>query len=334
MSGEQRSTRTLAGASSSERYPANCEWREASSANLASRPAAFDLSGAETAGARSPVVSAEGKVTRCHGAPTPRVGHVPGMYFPRGAQLRIPAGRLQIRVTEDGRIASDPLIPQTRMDMWPQWLHEALEATVNAREVHTQLIAEAERPEERGERFRDLLDLELRASMRAITAAAFAVDAFYASVQARSPDHPHRALWRSGPRRTPRHVQVFETLRYHLKVRAPGATEFRRRVKDLFKFRGWAVHADASFRDPVLREDVDVGLDWHYVAFQAENAVTSLTMTLQMLDVLVSLFERGSDELREWGPAARERLDAVLDRYDAMDGLPPIARSERQGRDD
>jgi hypothetical protein len=251
---------------------------------------------------------------------------VPGIFFPRGAQLRIPAGRLTIRVTDDGRFEGDPLIPQLRMDMWPQWLHEALDATVAARDAHAQVTAEAASPTDEV-RLGDLLDLELRASMRAITSAAFAVDAFYASVRARSSEHPDRARWlASGRRRAPRHVQVFATLHHALKIRRPGAGEVRRRIKELFKYRGWAVHADSAFRDPVLREDIDRGIDWHYAAFRAENAVSILGMTVQTLDVLVGLFERGTEELREWAPFARERLDEILDLYDAQEGLTPFTR--------
>ena len=249
-----------------------------------------------------------------------------GIFFPRGSQLRIPPGGITIRVTDDGRVEADPVTPQTRMDMWPQWLHEALDATVAAREVHDRLAAEVAAPTS-DNLLGDLLDLELRASMRSMTSAAFAVDAFYASVQARSPEHPHRAKWREPGRRTPRHVRVFETLRYHLKVNRPAAGEVRHRLKQLFRYRDWAVHADAAWGDPVLRGDVDRGVDWHYVAFRAENATTSLNMTLDMLDLLIGRFDRAaSQELRDWAPYARERLDGILDLYDAVAGLPPITR--------
>lgn len=221
----------------------------------------------------------------------------------------------------------DPVTPELRMDLWPQWLHEALDATVAARAAHAEVLAEVAAPTSE-EHLADLLDLELRTSMRAITSAAFAVDAFYSSVQARSPEHPDRAKWRTpGRRRTPRQAQVFETLRYHLKIRNPGAAEIRRRIRDLFKYRGWAVHADASFKEPVLREDIDRGVDWHFSAFRAENAVACLANTMQMLDVLVDLTERGTKELREWRENARVRLDEILDLYDAVEGLPEFTRA-------
>lgn len=221
-----------------------------------------------------------------------------------------------------------------RMDLWPQWLHEAVDATVAAQRAHAEVVSEATAEVENPERLAEALDLELRTSMRAITSAAFAVDAFYASVQARSPAHPHRERWRTpGRRRTPRQVQVFETLRYHLKVRRPGAAVMQGRIKQLFRFRGWAVHADSAYKDPIHRDDIDRGVDWHYAAFRAANAVECLFMAAQMLDVLVELLARGSEEIQKWAPFARARLDEVLDLYDAQPGLKPITRARDETGD-
>jgi hypothetical protein len=44
---------------------------------------------------------------------------------------------------------------------------------------------------------------ELIASMRAITASAFAIDVFYASIKVRSPEQPRQDVWRE--KRTARH---------------------------------------------------------------------------------------------------------------------------------
>lgn len=260
-------------------------------------------------------------------------GGMPGIFFSRGAQMRIPAGAIKIRLTDDGpEVDPDPIQPLLRMDLWPHWLHEALDATIAARAVHADLVAEAAAPTKTEVLMSQLLDLELRACMRAISSAAFAVDAFYASVQARSPAHPDRQKWRGGPglRRTPRQAQVSETLRYHLKLRQPGAAEVRERIKNLFRFRGWAVHADAKFEGAMHRDDLDVGIDWHHAAFRTDNAVAVLGSTLEMLDVLVLRLERGSEELREYAPFARERLDDLLGLYDAEPGLPPITRVRDQ----
>jgi hypothetical protein len=93
---------------------------------------------------------------------------VPGIFFVRGAQLRV--GNIRIRVAEDGGVEMDPIATQLRMDLWPQWLHEALDATAAALDAKAQVAAEVAKPT-RDEHLADLLDLELRTSMRAITSA-------------------------------------------------------------------------------------------------------------------------------------------------------------------
>ncbi|MDH2415811.1 hypothetical protein [Nocardioides sp. CER19] len=246
-------------------------------------------------------------------------------------------------MNDEGDEVVHPLVPETRMDMWPHWLHEALDATVAALDANEAVVAEsnalalaeaAGSPVEDHQGLSDLLDVELRASMRAISAAAFAVDAFYASVQARSPDHPSRELWRTVKEdgsRTSRHAIVFETLRYHLKVRRRAASLFRPWIKELFDYRGWAVHASAKFRAVVHRVDVDRGVDWHYAAFRAENAVATMARVMAMLDSLITVLDRGSDEVRDWQPHARERLDEAITRYDAESRLPRIQWHGRAG---
>lgn len=264
---------------------------------------------------------------------------VPGIMFPRGAQLRLPPGSIKIRVTDDGRVEMDPVSPELRVEMWSHWLHEAVDGAVAALDAQAAIAAEVEAlagptPPADEQGLQDLLDAELRASMRTISAAAFAVDAFYASVQARSPDHPDRERWRTpraNGRRTSRHSIVFETLRYHLKIRPVAAREYRRRVSDLFRFRGWAVHADAKFRAAVERPDLERGVDWHYVAFRADNAIAVVGGTLQMFSALVDVFGRGSEEMRDWQPQAREALDAVIARYDAECRLPSLQWRHGEG---
>lgn len=42
---------------------------------------------------------------------------VPGIMFPRGAQLRLPPGSIQIRVKDDGQVELDPVSPELRVEM-------------------------------------------------------------------------------------------------------------------------------------------------------------------------------------------------------------------------
>jgi hypothetical protein len=57
----------------------------------------------------------------------------------------------------------------------------------------------------------------LQAGLVAVTAFAFAVDGFYDTLRNELGPHPDQETWRTSSPPTPRHKQVSETLRYHLK---------------------------------------------------------------------------------------------------------------------
>lgn len=248
------------------------------------------------------------------------------------SDLRIPAGSIVIHVDDAGRpigVDPTPVVPQLRTDLWPYWLMEAVEAAADAKghvtDLESTFAADSEDP-----RVNELLTLELRAAMRALSSAAFAIDSFYAAIKARSPEHPDQQKWHES--RTSRPAQVFETLRYHLKLKNEGAKEIRSRITQVYKFRDWAVHAVSEFREPVHREDVDAGLDWHFSAFRAENAAQGVAMTVQMFDVLVAVLGRGSDELKDMQAGAKRAIDRVFDAYGSVpEGtLPDLTRAEQR----
>lgn len=247
-----------------------------------------------------------------------------GVRFTMGSDIRIPEGALRISVGEDGRATAAPITPQLRTDMWPHWLLEAVEAAPAARSAAAEVARIGADPDRDEAALDHALSAELRATMRAITASAFAVDSFYSAVRSRSPGHPHAQAWRE--HRTPRHAQVYETIRYSLKLRNPGAGEVRERIKELFRFRDWAVHPGSQFRDPILRADIDSGVDWHFMVFRADNAVRAVAKTVSMMDVLVARMLRGSEELRRSHPGARKAMTQVLDVYDEA-GLPAFGRT-------
>jgi hypothetical protein len=129
-----------------------------------------------------------------------------------GGDLRL--SDLNISIGEDGKPSAGAPRVELRTDMWPFWLEEAIEAAAIASDVGRQIPALVEQLEEalelddkaRAGAVEDaltaILSRELRASMRAMTSCAFAIDAFYAMVKARSPDHPQQMEWtklRTGP---------------------------------------------------------------------------------------------------------------------------------------
>ncbi|WP_131590615.1 hypothetical protein [Mycolicibacterium setense] len=219
---------------------------------------------------------------------------------------------------------------ELRTDMWRFWLEDAINAAQAAVSVADQIPPTLEQYEAGNATTEDLEQLvtrELIAAMRAMTACAFAIDAFYASVKARSPKHPQQDIWNA--KGTARHKQVAETFRFHLKIKDREAVkEIKSRVSQLFRFRNWAVHPGAQFRPPIYRPDLNAALDWHFTVFCRENAVKATAMTVQMMDSFVTVLDRGSAELAEQKQGARRVMDAILDRYESANCLSELQRVE------
>lgn len=251
-----------------------------------------------------------------------------------GGDLQI--SDLSFAIGEDGNFTASTPTVRVRTDLWPFWLHDAVdaaEAACRAAERIGPLIArldaagsdeEARRPIR--EELTSVLFRELRACMRTMTACAFAFDALYATVKDRCGPHPHDVDGTWTRNRTARYKRITETLRYHLKIsKRDVARQLKSAVTQMFRFRDWAVHMAAEFREPVARADLRASVDWHFVAFQCENALKAVGLTAQVLDYLVSVMDR-NPELAKGQAIARQRMDDIFTDYNAVAALTKFDR--------
>jgi hypothetical protein len=217
-----------------------------------------------------------------------------------------------------------------RTDMWRFWLREAIDAAVLATAVSDQippLYEQFEADKATGEDLDELAIRELLASMRAITASAFAIDAFYAAVKARSPQHPHQEAWYRN--KTARPTQVAETIIHNLRLVDPEAKKkIREWSKEIYRLRDLAVHPASEFQKPVYRPDLNVGVDQKFAIFRRENALQVTSATMAMFDYFVLFLDKASEELARQKDSARQHLDELLDRYDAANLVPRVVREE------
>ena len=122
-----------------------------------------------------------------------------------GCDLRL--GGLSIPLASDGPPMRDGghANLELRTDMWRFWLEEAIDAAVAAATSGDQILPLYEQYEAGKATEEDLDQLAIRelvASMRAITASAFAIDGFYgsgASARKRSYQAPESGLMVQGP---------------------------------------------------------------------------------------------------------------------------------------
>ncbi|NDJ91828.1 hypothetical protein [Mycolicibacter kumamotonensis] len=249
-----------------------------------------------------------------------------------GGDFRI--SDLTISIGDDGQPSMGAPRVEMRTEMWPFWLEEAIEAAALAAEIASnipgtlaELEAGGDSAEAADERLRALAIRELRATMRAIAASAFAIDAFYASVKARSPEHPQQGTWKANG--TARHKQVVETFRFHLRIsNRDEVKRVKSIVRQLFQFRDWAVHPGAKYREPVYRPDLNASYDWHFTAFCRDNALAAVHEACILLDFLTDALDRGGEGLPGYKAFARPTMNTVLDLYESHDEFLPMARHE------
>ena len=235
------------------------------------------------------------------------------MFIGRGMGLQIPIGGLQVSIGDDGEthMTVDPMV---RLDLWTVWLEVGCVHASDAAEVAA-MLATAVDDEDRS----TLLRQELQQAMVAVTAFAFALDGFYDVTRQELGDHPHAEMWRrrrEESRPPPRHAQVAETLRFHLKLGPNFTAQLKTFLRELFEFRGRAVHPSSRFLKPNYRPEIDSGVHPHFVTFSGPHAVHCRALALSVLNALVrrarEVAPSDSDTgWLDWGSAELERLLAA-----------------------
>jgi hypothetical protein len=244
-----------------------------------------------------------------------------GVFISKGMRLRVPAGGLTISIGDDGQPMAD-LVFEVSLDMWPSWLEIASTHAAAADDARSRLVA-ADRAD--GEAIGALLAEECREGMVAMAAAAIAIDAFYGSMRERVDLSSLDAKWTAD---TPRTARVFEGIRRAFVMTNTQAGKCRRVIREIYKFRDWAVHPPASFSKPVKHDLLEVGVEWRYVAFGAPNAVWAAANARDLIRACL-LRPRPTANLGGWP----EEALAVLGDGPSSSEVPPAQGHDEKGRD-
>jgi hypothetical protein len=94
------------------------------------------------------------------------------------------------------------------------------------------------------------------------------------------------------------------------------AKEARAIVKELFRFRDWAVHPPADFNAPVLHEVLQRGVEWRFVAFSAPNSGKAITNTAKLIHFCLQR-PRAESGISDWSSTASKLFEARWDRAQA-----------------
>lgn len=106
-----------------------------------------------------------------------------GIFIARGMTLRIPAGGLRITLDGEDGPSFDPVKFEVSLDVWEHWFEIGSEAVAKQSAARAQLRTAHSGGDDKAKGV--ALEDELQGGMIAASAAAFALDSFYASVKAR-----------------------------------------------------------------------------------------------------------------------------------------------------
>lgn len=220
-----------------------------------------------------------------------------------GGSLRIPAGGLRIPL--DGSPIPAVTV-ELSLDTWDHWLSISKEMIERAEEAHDRMIVAHKGADETARN--SALEEEFRAAMMSISAQAFAVDALYASVKERIPVHSGT---QQGESKAPRYARISDTFRRGCKLKNEQVGQIRTCLKELFKYRDWAVHPPADFRQAYLHDDLGLGVEWRFIAFSTRNARPLFDMTVKLLGLILNTARSELSELHQWADSGKVRLASI-----------------------
>jgi hypothetical protein len=216
-----------------------------------------------------------------------------GIHVTRGG-FRIPAFSLTLDPST-GKLGGSPIVPELRVDTFDHWLAIARRAGEEAATARERGVAA---PLDANTEFAQALEQEFRATMVAVGASAFAVDAFFASVVEHAPEARVEAKGRD--------AEVFETLKRAFSLTGFRLDGLRRQLRGLYRLRDQAVHPPASWRAPVAHPVFGLGMEPRFVHFRAENAVNAPVVVQRVVYECMRCPKPEHAELVAWCEATKE----------------------------
>jgi hypothetical protein len=216
----------------------------------------------------------------------------------RGGGVHIKGG-LRIRDlslsfdSETGELTSRPITVEVRVDTFEHWLAvaaEAAKAAADGREVALK-AGDDDAQFERG------LESEFRASLTAIAAAAFAIDAFFASTIQHAPQARTNSASRD--------ASIFETLKRAYLLSPERLKAYREPLRVIFRLRDDAVHPSATWGAPTRHPIFNVGMEPRFVHYRVENAGNAHAIAQKIIAVCLRNPKAEYPDLVEWSGGLR-----------------------------
>jgi hypothetical protein len=173
-----------------------------------------------------------------------------------------------------GELVDSSMITEVRTDIFEHWLRIAEKASDDS-EAARKVAVEVD-PED-NVAFGEALEHEFEASLVAVAASAFAIDAFYASVLEHAPETRVAAGTRD--------ASIFETLKRAFALSPVQQAALREPLRMVFRLRDEAVHPPATWVRPAHHPIFNLGIEPRFVSYRAENATNAQLLARKLIAV-------------------------------------------------
>ena len=244
-----------------------------------------------------------------------------GIFITTGSRVEIPVGGLRINLNDQSIDGSVTL--HMGLDTCPVWAAIAVKHLVEAKSCRERVLAAWHGTDD------NLLGNELisefTAGVQATTAAAIAIDAFYAQVKEYAPP-PAEEVQRWSQNRTARYKQVAELLRRAFHISPRNAVQLRKVLKTVYQLRDWSVHPPAGAQATTFHPELHFGTEWRFVAFAYPNAIQAVRASLSLSWQAANKPNLSSSRLQEYCGGLRTLLAPVVAEWEPMFGSlsPPV----------
>lgn len=211
-----------------------------------------------------------------------------GIHITRRSDFRLRDIRLSFDATT-GDLADSSMTPELRTDIFDDWLRIAERASDDSVAARREGL---KAPLDDNEGFASAVQREFEAALIAVSASAFALDAFFASVI----EHAPEARVSAGSR----HATIYETFKRAFALSHAQVTSARKPLQMIFQFRRVAVHPPATWAAPVLHETWNLGMEPRFVMFRAENAINAQFFARKLIAECVRKPKKTYAKLVEW----------------------------------
>jgi hypothetical protein len=230
---------------------------------------------------------------------------------PRGSALVIPEGAITIRIGDDGLPVMDPVVPLSQYQAWPDWMEIAIRHCRDAKEARASELAAIESGDEESENV--ALTAEFHASLQAITACAFALDAFYARIQQFAPVSDEDRERRKA-QRWPRSKWVYDAVRRSTQPMSNDAEKaLKAGLTGVYRLRDQAVHPAFELTPYIVHAGARIAVPEVMATFRVENAEAALAISVEAILRVADMPRAGDDELAQVAHEASTTAHQIVD---------------------